>query len=391
MNTLHDLERALTRKEHEHLEFKEARSSYSESKLVEYCVALASEGGGAVIFGVSDKLPRQVVGTLAFQDTSSLKKKIRDQLHFRVDFIELDHPDGRVLIASIPSRPVGVPVHIEGRYLCRIGESLMPMTPDQLRSIFNESPSTSAVEPTTGFACGKRVKRIREDLSLKASHMAEITNMPSENFWRAVEIDDVELSATQLTAISTTTGTTIEWLKHGDGEPYSTGEINDFSWEEDLQSLVGSDSFDLAMVLDAKTMCCCLLAKRSDYRVDAYVFSFNIAFWLWGDDHHHIPEIWRCFRWIRSSLGVTSALILPSTLFNALAEGRTSGRSILEAHPPRSRWFDDLFDLAHLHRHLVSEYRAYGPWFSKLQDSIRRWGHAASADASGPDVGPVSS
>src|SRR5690606_28280173 len=48
------------------LEFKEAKTSFSLEKLYEYCVAIANEGGGHLLFGVADKPPRAVVGTAAF-------------------------------------------------------------------------------------------------------------------------------------------------------------------------------------------------------------------------------------------------------------------------------------------------------------------------------------
>jgi ATP-dependent DNA helicase RecG len=44
--------------ENEQLEFKEAKSSYDKEKLFRYCVALSNEGGGHLVFGVSDAIPR---------------------------------------------------------------------------------------------------------------------------------------------------------------------------------------------------------------------------------------------------------------------------------------------------------------------------------------------
>lgn len=55
-----------TRSEDEHLEFKAAENRYDFEELVEYCVALSNEGGGRIILGVTDKVPRRVVGTKAF-------------------------------------------------------------------------------------------------------------------------------------------------------------------------------------------------------------------------------------------------------------------------------------------------------------------------------------
>jgi ATP-dependent DNA helicase RecG len=59
-------------------------------------------------------------------------------LHIRVDAFEIMHPHGRLVAFDIPSRPLGQPLHLDGTYLMRSGEELIPMTPDQLRRIFNE-------------------------------------------------------------------------------------------------------------------------------------------------------------------------------------------------------------------------------------------------------------
>ena len=60
--------------EHEHLEFKEAKQQYDTTKLLRYCVALANEGGGYMVLGVSDKPPRRVVGSQAFAALTDLNK-----------------------------------------------------------------------------------------------------------------------------------------------------------------------------------------------------------------------------------------------------------------------------------------------------------------------------
>lgn len=142
MITLATLQQWLTAPaETEHLEFKEAKQQFDTTKLMRYCVALANERGGYLVLGVSDKLPRQVVGSQAFSATTELndiKARIVEKLHIRVDAIELMHPLGRVLVFDIPSRPVGHPMDFDGAYLMRAGEDLVAMTPDQLRRIFAE-------------------------------------------------------------------------------------------------------------------------------------------------------------------------------------------------------------------------------------------------------------
>ena len=65
--TIEQLEELMTSKEGEHLEFKEAGKSFHFNTLVKYCAALANEGGGKVVLGVTDKRPRSVVGSQAFK------------------------------------------------------------------------------------------------------------------------------------------------------------------------------------------------------------------------------------------------------------------------------------------------------------------------------------
>ena len=66
-----DLWRA-TPKETQRLEFKEAKNQYDTQKLCAYCVAIANEGGGQLVLGIADQLPRAIVGTSAFPDSMSL-------------------------------------------------------------------------------------------------------------------------------------------------------------------------------------------------------------------------------------------------------------------------------------------------------------------------------
>ncbi len=127
--------------ETEHLEFKEAKNQFDTTKLMRYCVAIANEGGGYLVFGVTDKLPRKVVGSQAFDTPEKLNKikaSILEKLRLRVETTELPHPEGRILVFEIPTRPTGQPLALEGSYLMRSGENLVPMTPDMLKRIFAE-------------------------------------------------------------------------------------------------------------------------------------------------------------------------------------------------------------------------------------------------------------
>lgn len=144
--TLDTLRSWLMSPEHERLEFKAARQTFNPRDVHRYLVALANEGGGHLVLGVTNELPRTVVGTAALQDFALRAHELTRQLGLRVSFTELDDGGRRVLVATVGPRHRGVPVAFDGQYLMRVGESLVPMTADQLKAIFAEVvPDTSAL------------------------------------------------------------------------------------------------------------------------------------------------------------------------------------------------------------------------------------------------------
>jgi ATP-dependent DNA helicase RecG len=138
MPTLLELDALLNDREDEHLECKEAKNQYDFKKLVRYCAALANEGGGKLVLGVTDKPPRSVVGTKAYENPHKIKSTLIEVLRLRIDVDEFDAPGGRVLVFTIPSRPVGVPIQYEGGYWMRRDEDVVPMTNDMVKRIFDE-------------------------------------------------------------------------------------------------------------------------------------------------------------------------------------------------------------------------------------------------------------
>jgi ATP-dependent DNA helicase RecG len=143
--SLDDLNIWLREPESERLEFKEAKSKYDFDKLVKYCAALANEGGGKMVLGVTDRRPRQVVGSLAYPEPGQTVAQLAHKLHLRIDWAEIQHAAGRVLVFVVPSHPIGVPIQADGAYYARSGDSLGPLRPEELRKIFDEAgPDYSA-------------------------------------------------------------------------------------------------------------------------------------------------------------------------------------------------------------------------------------------------------
>lgn len=148
--TLEQLRTWLAARENEHLEFKEAKSGFHFEKLAKYCAALANEGGGSIVLGVTDRRPRLVVGSAAFENLERTKAGLVERLRLRIEATEIFHPDGRVVVFTAPARPIGVPISVDGAYWMRAGEDLVPMTADMLRRIFEESRPDFSAEVCDG-------------------------------------------------------------------------------------------------------------------------------------------------------------------------------------------------------------------------------------------------
>ena len=66
----------LNAKEGENVEFKEAKNSYEFGNLVKYAYPLSNLGGGRVVFGITDKRLRKVVGSLVFAQPEHTRSSI---------------------------------------------------------------------------------------------------------------------------------------------------------------------------------------------------------------------------------------------------------------------------------------------------------------------------
>lgn len=132
------------------LEFKAAHQSYHFEKLVGYCVALANEGGGQIVFGVSDRRPRVIVGSAAFAEPGHTEAGLYERLSHRIPVEELLLPEGRVVIVHVPARLPGTAWQIDGQYFKRAGEALVGMPADELRAIFAETGPDFSAELCAG-------------------------------------------------------------------------------------------------------------------------------------------------------------------------------------------------------------------------------------------------
>ena len=170
------------------LEFKEAKSNFHFEKLVEYSVALANEGGGVIILGVTDRRPRRIVGTTAFAEPGRTEAGLHDRLGRRIPVEEVHTPDGRVLVVHVPARLPGTAWQINGRYLKRAGDDLTAMGDEELKAIFAEVGPDFSAQPCPGVTLAdlspeaiavyreRWAKKTRDDRRLAWSDVEILTN-----------------------------------------------------------------------------------------------------------------------------------------------------------------------------------------------------------------------
>ena len=153
------------RESEDHIEFKEAKRNYpfAGGKHVDpkerrrcvlgYIVALANEKGGRLVLGMADKMPHTVVGSDFAQDkVGELTDEIYERLGIRIEATELYEDGKRVLVLSVPSRPIGRLLRFEGVPLMRTGESLREMSDAEIFRILSEQEPDFSAKICEGLA-----------------------------------------------------------------------------------------------------------------------------------------------------------------------------------------------------------------------------------------------
>ena len=140
LNSRVTIDHLLNAKEGEHYQFKEAKRRFDSDEAAQICCALANCGGGMFVLGITDKRPRKVVGSEAFDQPERTRKGLIDKLKVMVDFQPLYDDEGRrVLVFEVASRPMGLPVQVDGIAWWYEGDSLIPMPEEIRRRIYGET------------------------------------------------------------------------------------------------------------------------------------------------------------------------------------------------------------------------------------------------------------
>ena len=136
-----ELENLLNQDEGEAVECKPKLLQRHE--IAEYAVGIGNAGGGYLIMGVSDRIPRKILPIpIPIQDDlARIRESVADsaQIHLTVEVVPTEK--GAVIVATIPARPRGILFHTrDGKYLIRLGGGLRGMTIAEIDSIRRSSP-----------------------------------------------------------------------------------------------------------------------------------------------------------------------------------------------------------------------------------------------------------
>jgi len=138
--------------ETEWIEFKEAKNDYGFDKTGKYFSALSNEANlnnepaGWLIFGVTDRPPRTIVGSnyrLTHPGLGHLKEEIARHTNHQTTFAavhELTVEGKRVVVFEIPPAARGIPTTWNGVAYGRIHESLDPLALYEIEEIRNTRP-----------------------------------------------------------------------------------------------------------------------------------------------------------------------------------------------------------------------------------------------------------
>ena len=137
--------------EGEHYEFKEWKTKDDFDGLTKYACALANEGGGKLVLGVADQRPRRIVGTQVWPQIEVTRKSLNQRLHLTTHWEEIQTPEGRVLVITVPSHPYGLPASWDGRSWMRENDSLVLLSEARRKSIWEEIGRDHSAETCPGL------------------------------------------------------------------------------------------------------------------------------------------------------------------------------------------------------------------------------------------------
>ena len=196
MQTLHGL---ISNWENEVVEFKRVTNDFSQHDIGKYFSAISNEANlkglrdGWLVFGV-DNTTKAIVNT-DYRNTKgleALKHEIADNATGGITFLdifEVYNGDNRVVMFKIPAAVAGIPTAWKGHYYGREGESLGPLSIEELdrirRQIHREWSNQVIEDAGIEHLCSDAIQKAREGYKEKHNNEhinVEIDRMSDDEF-----------------------------------------------------------------------------------------------------------------------------------------------------------------------------------------------------------------
>lgn len=223
--------------ETEYIEFKEAKDDFEFEKLGKYFSAISNEANlknksnGWIIFGVTDKLPRQICGTNYRKrgKLQELKEEISRHTTNKITFdeiYELEIEGKRVIMFKVLPSPKNMPIAWKGHYFGRDNEALGALNIGEIEGIRNQEKkvdwSAQIIENAT-------LSDLDERAILKARENFAVKNPKLVNEMK--EWDDLTfLNKAKITINGKITNTAIILLGKNESDHYISPAIAKLSW-----------------------------------------------------------------------------------------------------------------------------------------------------------------
>jgi ATP-dependent DNA helicase RecG len=143
-----ELMQLMLRPETEAVEFKP--KVLARHEIAEYAVGIGNAGGGWLIMGVTDRLPRRIkpVAVPPEGELAKIRESVADSAGIHVAVEVVSTSQGPVLAVKVPPRPRGSVFYTRsGKYLIRVGDGLRGMTPAEMDAIRREAGTELTATP----------------------------------------------------------------------------------------------------------------------------------------------------------------------------------------------------------------------------------------------------
>lgn len=273
----------------------------------------------------------------------------------------------------------GLHAELKAQFRSRsLSEDMLFAYLERLHSALSADSGISVDSASKVYMPGERLKTVREGLDLPRSVLKDLIGINSEMFLSAIEERRGEIPEEALEELATFSGASVEWLKHGRGQPYpvqrfsvtnSDGVIKVRTFIED-ELLVDR----LYVLLETTHFGILIACKTYEYGWKVIDPGIHLDLWQWWDDRTLVGPVYDLLYGLRQMAGYVPAIVDEGQLKRFREGDEYPGKLIEELRPfdeSSIYWLEDLVDIRH-HSQVAGGYDTnYGEWFGKLQETFR--------------------